>query len=358
MANEADININKLAISVPCQLVYDLYIEDKNYRMDLYLRKTRFSPFFELVITPGNIMSSFNGEFPARAVNKMDEMTVNGKFKPQDKFICAVNNESGSAKKCFEALGMKRNDKKEDCQIVIDGNLETIRVEVYTDKKGGELWVTGNDKYAVILKVVSNKYSNQLKAVNNYNVLSKISGDVIDKRTREKINSAEIKIEGADYDKPAAAGGSFTINLYKTHPLTENSIFMLIDNSSSMNDAIKGSKDGMPKNKMVENTASDLIKKLPVNAEMILHDFMSIDYTQERPFSFNKNILLNMLSKNSDFPGTPLGSSVHKIIDMLKNYATGRNQRVIVLTDGTAATRVKQWQANTKKPAPTYLFTP
>lgn len=322
----------QIDISRANHLLYDVTIDGKNYSVNAYLRKRKYedSYFFEWITTPGNIIGSIKTRLPTPYIFKVDELIFDKNF-PTDRFRFTFGAENTEA---LCSLVFEVSNEEEDYKIIINGLPTTLKVRVLKEKraKPGKIWVWENEKYALVLKVVTENYSQQLKAINNSDIISVINGRVIDKENKKGINNAKIEVEGI---KNSTWGdGSFELYLNEKQTLTDNSILLLLDNSGSMDEPLKGKENNPKKSRIAKEAALSLIRNLPKNTEVLFHDFTTLDCENHRVFSFDKKRILDIIAESSWGARTPLTKSVYQTIDLVKKYAIGKNQKVILLSDG------------------------
>lgn len=325
----------QINISRANHLLYDVTIDGKNYYVNAYLRKRKYEDkyFFEWITIPGNIIGSAGMRLPTPYIFKIDELIFDKNFTTSrygyDKFIFGAENTEALCSLAFE-----ESNEEEDYKIIINGLPTTLKVKVLKEKRGkpGKIWVWENEKYALVLKVVTENYSQRLKAINNSDIISVMNGRIIDKENKKGINNAKIEVQGI---KNSTWGdGSFELYLNEKQTLTENSILLLLDNSGSMDEPLKGKENNPKKSKIAKEAAMSLIRNLPKNTEVLFHDFTSLQYSRDRGFSFDKKRILDIIAETSWDAGTPLTKSVYQTIDLVKKYAAGKNQKVILLSDG------------------------
>lgn len=317
-------------------LIYDVTQDGQNFLINSYLRQGEFAGNFslELISSPGNIPVSLKTTFPEKFGTSIHSLVFNEDLRTQGIFTIGVE----SLERSFDLSSRwEVFDEEEDYELIINGWPTVLKAKVLKDKLENvptKIWVWENNEYVLVLRVVYGQYSHELKSISNSDIMSMVKGSIIDKENKRGINNAEVNLAG-DFRNLTWGDGSFEIYHSEKQSLTENSILLLLDNSASMDEPLKGESTGISKYKLAVEAASFLVENLSANTEVLSHDFASLDYWRDRrPFSFDKKKILDMISRKGASIGTPLTKAVFQTTDLMKKLAAGNKQRVILLSDG------------------------
>lgn len=228
-----------------------------------------------------------------------------------------------------------------DYSIFLNNHLVKFRTNLWANSNF-KIWILDDKDNPLVVKVETSDSIQEIQSISNgigeYVVCGKISDDI----SKQGINNAKISISGdnslsKNISTTTWGDGSFDLNFQEPAYIIDNSVFLFLDNSGSMEWHSTIGRKGYSRMELTRKAAVDFINVLPTNTEMLVEDFtmLSENYDiSETIFTIDKTKSKHRIAAiDGDWGGTPLTRSIYKIFKIMKQ-ASGRYKRVILLSDG------------------------